>query len=97
METESHRAEAEYLKQLDPTIVELAKQIGRSGGMNHVVSGKFQSASRSDISGVTIGNDLNCLLPVRTCPFRSKIYGKPVLPAICSESSSTVFISITLI
>lgn len=63
IEVESHEAEAEYLQQLDPTIVELAKQIGRSGGTNHEVSGKFQSASRSDISGITIGNDLNCLLP----------------------------------
>ena len=63
LEADSHEAEAEYLKQLDQTIVELAKQIGRNGGTNHEVSGKFQSASRSDISGITIGNDLNCLLP----------------------------------
>lgn len=63
LEGDSHKAEAEFLQQLDPTIVELAKQIGRSGGTNHEVSGKFQSASRSDISGITIGNDLNCLLP----------------------------------
>lgn len=63
IEVDSHEAEPEYLQQLDPTIVELAKQIGRSGGTNHEVTGKFQSASRSDISGITIGNDLNCLLP----------------------------------
>lgn len=62
-EADSHETEAEYLKQLDPTIVELAKQIGRSGGTSHEVTGKFQSASRSDISGITIGNDLNYLLP----------------------------------
>ncbi|MDE6446816.1 MAG: hypothetical protein K2L35_00670, partial [Muribaculaceae bacterium] len=64
MEADSHRAEAEYLNRLDPTIVELAKQIGRSGGgSNQEVTGKFHSASRSDISGVTIGNDLNSMLP----------------------------------
>lgn len=63
LEADSHEAEAEYLNQLDPTIVELAKQIGRSGGTGHEVTGKFQSASRSDISGVTIGNDLNSMLP----------------------------------
>lgn len=62
-EADSHEAESEYLNQLDPTIIELATQIGRSGGTSHEVSGKFQSASRSDISGITIGNDLNCLLP----------------------------------
>ena len=63
METVSHKAEADYLKQLDPTIVELAKRIGRSGGNNQEVTGKFQSASRCDISGVTIGNNLNSMLP----------------------------------
>lgn len=63
LEVDSHKAEAEYLQLLNPTIVELAKQIGRSGGTSHEVTGKFQSASRSDISGITIGNDLNCLLP----------------------------------
>lgn len=63
LEDDSHEAEAEYLQLLNPTIVELAKQIGRSGGTSHEVTGKFQSASRSDISGITIGNDLNCLLP----------------------------------
>lgn len=63
LEVDSHEAEAEYLQLLNPTIVELAKQIGRSGGTSHEVTGKFQSASRSDISGITIGNDLNCLLP----------------------------------
>lgn len=63
LEADSHEAEVEYLNRLDPTIVELAKQIGRSGGTSHEVTGKFQYASRSDISGITIGNDLNCLLP----------------------------------
>ncbi|MDE6383493.1 MAG: hypothetical protein K2K79_03970 [Paramuribaculum sp.] len=63
MRTDSHRADADYLLQLDPVIVDLAKKIGRSGGTAHEISGKFQSASRSDISGVTTGNDLNSLLP----------------------------------
>lgn len=63
MEADSHQAEADYLKQLDPTIVELAKRIGRSGGTSSMFTGKFHSASRSDISGVTIGNDLNSMLP----------------------------------
>lgn len=63
MEADSHQAEADYLKGLDPTIVELAKRIGRSGGTSSMFTGKFHSASRSDISGVTIGNDLNSMLP----------------------------------
>lgn len=64
MEAESHDADAEYLKRLDPTIVELAKRIGRRGGMAQEYAGRFQTASRSDICGVTIGNDLNSLLPM---------------------------------
>lgn len=63
LEADCHQAEADYLKQLAPTIVELAKRIGRSGGTSSEFTGKFQSASRSDISGVTIGNDLNSMLP----------------------------------
>lgn len=63
MEADSHQTEADYLKQLDHTIVELAKRIGRSGGTSSIFTGKFHSASRSDINGVTIGNDLNSMLP----------------------------------
>lgn len=60
---ESHKAEASYLGRLDPSLVELAKKIGRSGWMSHATNGKFQHASRSDISGITVGNDLNSVLP----------------------------------
>lgn len=58
-----HQAEAEYLASIHPSIVELAMKIGRSGGQTEEVKGKFQSASRSDISGVTVGDNLNSLLP----------------------------------
>lgn len=63
IEAESHEAEAAYLKRLDPAIVELAKRIGRRGGIVQEYVGRFQTASRSDICGVTIGNNLNSLLP----------------------------------
>lgn len=63
MEDDNHEAEAKYLKRIDPTIVELAKKIGRRGGEAQEFVGKFQTASRSDICGVTIGDDLNSLLP----------------------------------
>lgn len=63
MESESHKAEAQYLQQLDPSIVELAKKIGRGGGVAGYTTGRFQTASRSDISGITIGDNLNSLLP----------------------------------
>ena len=63
IEAESHEVEAAYLKRLDPAIVELAKRIGRRGGIVQEYVGRFQTASRSDICGVTIGNNLNSLLP----------------------------------
>lgn len=61
--SESHEAEAAYLGSLDQSLVELAKKIGRSGRMANSTSGKFQHASRSDISGITVGDDLNSVLP----------------------------------
>lgn len=63
LEEKSHETEAEYLKRLDPTILDLATKIGRRGGPLQEFKGRFQTASRSDICGVTIGNDLNFLLP----------------------------------
>lgn len=55
------RAEALFLQRLDPAIVELAKRIGRGSEDVGCISGKFQTASRSDISGITVGNDENQL------------------------------------
>lgn len=64
LEGEEYNAEAEFLRAIDPTLVKLAKEIGRCGGGDPKdARGKFQSAARSDISGVTVGNDLNSVLP----------------------------------
>lgn len=54
-------AEALFLQRLDSAIVELAKRIGRGSEDAGCISGKFQTASRSDISGITVGNDENQL------------------------------------
>lgn len=62
-ESEARQQEIKFLNRLDPTLVELAEKIGRSGGSSSETSGKFQRASKSDISGITVGNDLNSLLP----------------------------------
>lgn len=69
---EIHNAEAEFLRQIDPELVKLARQIGRCGGSMRETQGRFQSASRSDISGVTVGNDLNSLLPTEVALLSSK-------------------------
>lgn len=72
MGSESHKAEAQYLQLLDSTIVELAKKIGRGGGVAGCTTGRFQTASRSDISGITVGNDLNSLLPTELAMLGSR-------------------------
>ncbi len=63
MEADGREKDIQFLYRLDPTLVELAEKIGRSGGSSRTASGKFQHASKSDISGVTVGDDLNSLLP----------------------------------
>lgn len=72
MDSKNHKAEAQYLQQLDPSIVELAKKIGRGGGDAGYTTGRFQTASRSDISGITVGNDLNSLLPTELAMLGSR-------------------------
>lgn len=62
MHSDGHKAEAEFMKRLSPDLQELAELIGRKG-KEYYRAGKFQSASRSDISGITLGNDLNSMLP----------------------------------
>lgn len=62
-EAETHQAEARYLESIDPVLVELARKIGQSGEAQMEFSGTFTTASRSDISGITTGNDLNSVLP----------------------------------
>lgn len=72
MESESHKAEAQYLQQLDPSIVELAKKIGRGGGVAGHTTGRFQTASHSDINGITVGDNLNSLLPTELAMLGSR-------------------------
>lgn len=63
-ESAPHTAEACFLKSIHRSIFDVAMKIGRTGGtLSFESKGKFQSASRSDISGVTSGDNLNALLP----------------------------------
>lgn len=55
--------EERFFKKVPPSLIELARQIGRSYNVEGEPQGKFLKASKSDIAGVTTGNDLNCLLP----------------------------------
>ena len=60
-----HCAEARFMARLHPSIVRLAEIIGRRAATecNLEKKGKFGNASKSDISGVSVGNDLRSLLP----------------------------------
>ena len=55
--------EDRFLTSVPPSLIRLAKLIGRSGDGIMSTSGAFASASKSDIGGITVGNDLSSLLP----------------------------------
>lgn len=55
--------EDRFLTNVPPSLIRLAKLIGRSGDGIMSSSGSFPSASKSDIGGITTGNDLSSLLP----------------------------------
>ncbi|MBQ5723685.1 MAG: hypothetical protein IIV64_05760 [Muribaculaceae bacterium] len=67
-ESDETVSEIEYLHSIDKTIVDLALKLGRSGGIEAIYSekSKFGSSFRSDITGITIGNNLNAMLPTET-------------------------------
>lgn len=58
-----YTAEVKFLNNIDPEIVRLAEMIGRAGEFDTEQTGKFLHSSKSDICGITIGNDLNSVLP----------------------------------
>ena len=55
--------ETRFLKKIPASLFHLAKLIGRTQQEASYKTGKFLTASKSDIAGISIGNDLSCLLP----------------------------------
>lgn len=55
--------ENETLRRIPKSLKRHARTIGRTGGMGTELGRTFSRASKSDISGITIGDDLNSLLP----------------------------------
>lgn len=55
--------EDNFLTNVPPSLIKLAKIIGRSGDGIMSSSGSFMNATKSDIGGITTGNDLSSLLP----------------------------------
>ena len=52
-----------FLSNVPQSLIELAKRIGRSGDNIYETSGSFVASSKSDIAGITTGDDLSSLLP----------------------------------
>ena len=57
------RIEDRFLKHIPQSLLELAKLIGRTGNDSLETTGTFLTAAKSDIAGITIGNELSCVLP----------------------------------
>ena len=60
---EEQQAELRFLKSIPASLKKLARLIGRSGNDDRIPSGHFLTASKSDIAGITVGDDLSSLLP----------------------------------
>lgn len=69
---ENLRRENKFLRSIPKDLLKLAKLIGRSGSVDFKPSGQFPTAAKSDITGITIGDNLSSLLPSETallsCP-----------------------------
>lgn len=69
---ENLRRENKFLRSIPKDLLKLAKVIGRSGSVDFKPSGRFPTAAKSDITGITIGDNLSSLLPSETallsCP-----------------------------
>lgn len=52
-----------FLRKIPPSLIELARKIGRVGENGYHINGKFQTAGKSDIVGITVGDNLNAVLP----------------------------------
>lgn len=75
---EERRVETKFLRSIPTSLKKLAKMIGRSGGEESSSKGKFLSASKSDIEGISVGDDLGSVLPselaLLSCPETSDVF-----------------------
>ena len=60
---DEQKVELRFLRSIPPSLRKLARLIGRSGNDDLVPDGHYLTASKSDIAGITIGDDLSNLLP----------------------------------
>lgn len=57
------KIEEMYLELIPKSLIKLARRIGRTGLEGYEESGKFMKASKSDIAGITTGNNLHAIIP----------------------------------
>ena len=60
---DERRVQTNFMRNIPKSLVKLAKLIGRAGNTDLISSGHFLTAAKSDISGITVGDDLSNLLP----------------------------------
>lgn len=60
---EEHKRESLFLRSIPESLKRLAMLIGRVGESEMGTKGRFLTASKSDIEGITVGNNLSALLP----------------------------------
>lgn len=60
---EEHKRENLFLRSIPESLKRLAMLIGRVGESEMGTKGRFLTASKSDIEGITVGNNLSALLP----------------------------------
>ena len=60
---DEQKVELRFLRSIPPSLRKLARLIGRSGNEALVPDGHYLTASKSDIAGITVGDDLSSLLP----------------------------------
>ncbi len=88
--------EERYLKSIPRSLIELARKIGRMGENTTYKDGRFLRAGKTDIVGITTGDDLTALLPseialladVRTQDVFYRNYTSKRLQLFASASSS---------
>lgn len=94
-EEEVRKEENQILKKIPVSLKKLARMIGRTGGFDTEMGKTFSRASKSDICGITVGDDLNSLLPseiavlsdARTQDVFYKNYAEKRLQVFASASS----------
>lgn len=94
---EQQKRENVFLRSIPESLKKLALLIGRAGEDEIAAKGRFLTASKSDIEGITVGNNLSALLPSEVAMLSDKStqdifyrnYAEKRLQVFASASQST--------